>query len=178
MRRLEDEFGDRIQIHWRTYLLRPDARPDRDPDRFRQYTLGWQRPAQEEDAGHFQTWAGKGSPPSHSIPAHIVAKASRSISAAAGKKLHDSLLVSYFAQSRDISSHDVLTHLWADAGLSAETFPDLDDPDTIGTVRDEHADAIALGLTGVPAARFARNPAFVTGALPYAMYQRWVERHL
>ena len=28
MRRLEDEFGDRIRIHWHTYLLRPERTPE------------------------------------------------------------------------------------------------------------------------------------------------------
>ena len=178
MRRLEDEFGDRIRIHWHTYLLRPEPRGKRDPERFREYTRGWQRPAAEEDAGSFQTWSGQNPPPSHSIPPHIVAKAAEALAPIAARKLHDGLLAAYFTQSRDISSSDVLRELWSGAGLPDDKFPDLADPAAIEMVRKEHADAVALGLTGVPAARLAQNPAFVTGALPYAMYHRWVERHL
>jgi len=178
MRRLEREFGDQIHIHWRTYLLRPEPRSGRDSERFREYTRGWQRPAAEEDAGQFRTWTGDAPPPSHSIPAHIAAKAAETISSAGAKTLHDNLLSAYFSQSRDISSHEVLSDLWAQAGLPAETFPELNNPALIEAIQSEHAEALALGLTGVPAARLAKNPAFVTGALPYAMYRRWVERHL
>lgn len=178
MRRLEAEFGDRIQIHWHTYLLRPEPRGKRDPERFREYTRGWQRPAQEEDAGNFRTWTGENPPPSHSIPPHIVAKAAENVGPTQARKVHDGLLVAYFSQSRDISNPEVLQKIWSDAGLTDEQFPNLADPAAIKAIETEHADAVALGLTGVPAARLAKNPAFVTGALPYAMYHRWVERHL
>ena len=128
MRRLEEEFGDRIRIHWHTYLLRPEPRGQRDPERFREYTRGWQRPAAEEDAGSFQTWSGENPPPSHSIPPHIVAKAAEAIEPMQARALHDGLLDAYFSQSRDISNTEVLHELWLGAGLPAEKFPDLADP--------------------------------------------------
>ena len=178
MRRLEKEFGNQIQIDWRAYLLRPTPRSGQDPDRFRRYTEGWQRPASEEDAGQFQPWAGTDTPPSHSIPPHIVAKAAEATTLPEAKTLHDNLLKAYFTDSRDISSTAVLRQLWDVSGLPLIRFPDLQDPLAIASVAEEHRESLALGLTGVPAARLAQNPAFVTGALPYAMYQRWVKRHL
>ena len=107
-----------------------------------------------------------------------MAKAAETAGPTQARKVHDGLLVAYFSQSRDISNPEVLQKIWSDAGLTDEQFPNLADPAAIEVVQREHADAVALGLTGVPAARLAKNPAFVTGALPYAMYRRWVERHL
>lgn len=178
MRRLEAEFAGRIELEWRTYLLRPKKKEGRDAERFRRYTEGWQRPAAEEDAGTFQTWSGAEPPPTHSVPPHIVARAARGISTAAERRIHDRLLLAYFGESRDISSTRVLAGLWEEAGLAASDFPDLDSPEREAEIRTEHAESVELGLTGVPAARLRENPAFVTGALPYAMYRRWVERHL
>ena len=178
MRRLEAEFGGRIEIEWRAYLLRPVHKTGRDLERFRAYTEGWRVPAAEDDAGTFRTWKGNTPPPTHSLPAHIVAKAATALGPAAGRRMHDRLLAAYFAENRDISAAAGLQELWAELALPAAAFPDLDDPARVQTVQGEHAEAIALGLTGVPAARLRDNPAFVTGALPYAMYQRWVERHL
>ena len=57
MRRLEAEFAGRIELEWRTYLLRPVKKTGRDAERFRRYTEGWQRPAAEEDAGTFRPWS-------------------------------------------------------------------------------------------------------------------------
>jgi predicted DsbA family dithiol-disulfide isomerase len=178
MRRLEAEFGAQIEIDWRTYLLRPVRKEGRDPDRFRAYTQSWRIPAAEDDAGTFRTWEGAAPPPTHSTPAHIVAKAAAALGPDAGRRMHDRLLVAYFAENLDISATNNLRALWLELELPALAFPDLDDPERVQTVLDEHAEAVALGLTGVPAARLRDNPAFVTGALPYAMYQRWVERHL
>ena len=178
MRRLEKEFGDRIDLQWRAYLLRPTHREPRDLERFRSYTQGWRRPGEEEDAGIFQPWTGDSPPPTHSIPAHIAAKAAKELGHEQSRQLHDRLLRAYFAESRDISSAEVLQELWNKLDLPASTFPDIEDPAQQEVVLGEHRDAVELGLTGVPAARLADNPAFVTGALPYAMYQRWVERHL
>jgi predicted DsbA family dithiol-disulfide isomerase len=178
MRRLEAEFGAQIDIEWRTYLLRPLRKAGRNPERFRLYTEGWRVPAAEDDAGTFRAWQGGAPPPTHSVPAHVVAKAAAALGPVAGRKLHDRLLAAYFAENRDISAADELRELWLELDLPAAAFPEIDDPARVQAVLDEHAEAEALGLTGVPAAHLRNNPAFVTGALPYAMYQRWVERHL
>ena len=178
MRRLEAEFAGRIELEWRTYLLRPVKKTGRDAERFRRYTEGWQRPAAEEDAGTFRPWSGEEPPPTHSVPAHIVARTARELGEEQERRVHDRLLLAYFGESRDISNAEVLAELWAETGLAPDEFPDLEAPELEAEIRAEHAESVELGLTGVPAARLRDNPAFVTGALPYAMYRRWVERHL
>ena len=79
LRRLEGEFGDRVQLEWRTFLLRPYADSRRTLDEFRTYTRSWMRPAAEPDGGTFQVWTGDAGPPSHSVPPHLVAKAAATL---------------------------------------------------------------------------------------------------
>ena len=75
LRELQAEFGDALELRWKSFLLRPQPEPGRDLEKFRRYTEGWRRAAQEEPAAEFQVWSTDEGPPSHSVPAHLVAKA-------------------------------------------------------------------------------------------------------
>ena len=75
LRRIEEEFGDRVQIVWRSFLLRPGPVPGRTLEKFRAYTQSWLRPAADADGGTFRVWQTDAGPPSHSIPPHLAAKA-------------------------------------------------------------------------------------------------------
>lgn len=165
-----------VEIEWRSYLLRPSPGRGRDLSRFRGYTESWQRPAAEEDAGEFRTWASDEGPPSHSIPAHLSAKAAGRLGRESFRRFHDRLLRAYFAENRDISSESVLAELWADVGLPQAGFARREDPAILRQVLAEHEEAIACGATGVPSVRLADNDAVITGAMPLETYRRWVER--
>ena len=73
--RIEQEFAPDVRVEWRSYLLRPNPNRSLDAERFRSYTRSWRRPAAEPDSGSFREWSGEATPPSHSVPAHRVAKA-------------------------------------------------------------------------------------------------------
>jgi len=49
---LSRRFGDRIQIEWKAFLLRPVAK-ERDQEKFVAYTESWLRPASMEPAAEF-----------------------------------------------------------------------------------------------------------------------------
>lgn len=175
LHRLEDEEAD-VEIEWRSYLLRPRPGRQRDLDRFRAYTDSWQRPAAEDDAGSFRRWASDEGPPSHSVPAQLAAKAAGELGREPFRRLHDRLLRAYFVEHRDISSDPVLEELWIDAGLPERAFARRADPALLRRVLEEHEEALRCGATGVPSVRLAEGDAVITGALPFASYQRWVER--
>jgi predicted DsbA family dithiol-disulfide isomerase len=175
LHRLEDEEPD-VEIEWRSYLLRPRPGRQRDLDRFRAYTDSWQRPAAEDDAGSFQRWASDEGPPSHSVPAQLAAKAAGELGREPFRRLHDRLLRAYFVEHRDISSDPVLEELWIDAGLPERDFARREDPALLRRVLEEHEEALRCGATGVPSVRLAEGDTVITGALPFAAYQRWVER--
>lgn len=177
LRRLGDELSSDLEIVWRSYLLRPEPKA-RDAEKFRAYTQSWTRPGAEEDSGEFRPWTGDAPPPTHSVPAHLVAKAAAAIDTEAFHEMHDALLAAYFTHNRDISDESVLEAIWRERGLPADRFGHARSPEVLQEVLEDHAEAQSLGITGAPAARLEGNEAFLTGALPLAMYRRWIERQI
>jgi len=178
LERLADEYEGRIEIEWRSYLLRPEEKVGRDLDRFRKYTESWMRPGAESDAGPFRVWSSDEGPPTHSVPPHRVAKAAARVSPAAFSMMHIRLMTAYFAENRDISSFDVLRELWDGEGLPAEAFELANSDEIESLIFREFEEARRLGATGVPAMRRADNDAVIVGAHPESLYRRWIERSL
>ena len=180
--RLRADFGARLEIEYRAYLLRPRPRGPGDPDarheRFVAYTESWQRAAGEADAPVFRTWASAEGPPTHSVPAHLAAKAARRLGEDAFAAMHARLLRAYFEESRDISARATQLALWKELGLAAPGFDAVDDPALLRETLGEHDAALESGATGVPAAMLAGQDAVLVGALPYESYRRWIERNL
>jgi predicted DsbA family dithiol-disulfide isomerase len=174
--RLEQEHPGQVAFEWRSFLLRPWApREPRDLEKFRDYTRGWQRIAAEPEAPEFRPWTGD-SPPSHSVPAQVVAKAAQDLGDTAYRVLQRRLFPAYFAESRDISSEAVLREIWDECALPVGSFPSLDDPDLLARIHADHERARQEGATGVPAMRRAEDEQAIVGALPYEVLVRWVRR--
>jgi predicted DsbA family dithiol-disulfide isomerase len=182
---LEREYGDQIELEWRSYLLRPRPRAGLDDPqqraralaRFRGYSQGWKRPADEADAFPFQQpWRSDEGPPSHSVPAHLVAKAAARVGPDAFRAMHRALLDAYFTQHRDISDGDTLFALWRACGLPEGDFERRDDSELMREVLSQHSEAIEVGATGVPAAQLVGNDAVIIGAQPVELYRRWIDR--
>lgn len=176
--RLIDEFDGQVQVEWKSYLLRPVEKKGRDPEKFRRYTEGWKVPAAEPGAGAFRVWSSEDAPPSHSVPAHRVAKAAAMISNDAFRRMHERLMTAYFAENRDVSSEAVLRTLWDEVGLDGAAFERTRDPEIEARIRLDHEEAREWGANGVPAIRRIDNDAVLVGAHPEALYRRWIERSL
>lgn len=179
LRAVQEEFGERLEISWRSYLLRPQPAPGRrDLEKFRRYTQSWLRPAAEPDAAEFRPWSGDAGPPSHSVPPHLCARAAAQVGRAAFERVHDALLRAYFVDNRDVSSRATLLDLWDACGLAKADFDRVDDPDLLREVADDHNEAIERGMSGVPAVAMERIDAFITGAQPRESYRRWIQRRI
>lgn len=180
LRALEREYEGRIAFEWRSYLLRPNpsARTPEKLEKFRRYTESWLRPAGEAESGSFQVWQGDAGPPSHSVPAHLAAKAAERLGEDAFHRMHDRLLLAYFAENRDISHPEVLRALWEELELPAAGFDAVADPELRDEVLDQYNEAFEVGVTGVPAVQLVGNPAVVVGAHPSELYRRWIDRML
>jgi predicted DsbA family dithiol-disulfide isomerase len=176
LEQLRAEAGGALELEWRSFLLRPRPEPGRDLLKFVRYTQSWLRPAAEEDAPVFRVWESTEGPPSHSVPAHLAAKAAAALGPEAFAALHGRLLRAYFEESRDISAEGTLRALWAEAGLPEPAFAACGDARLLERTLAEHDEAVGLGITGVPAVRVAGTDAFVLGAQPMAVYRRWLER--
>jgi predicted DsbA family dithiol-disulfide isomerase len=179
---IEDEYAGSVEFEWRSYLLRPDRRTHQDADaaleKFRHYTESWLRPAAESDSGEFRVWSSAEGPPSHSIPAHLVSKASRRIGLDAFRAMHRRLLTAYFGENRDISRTETLRSLWDELGFPADSFEVAESSEVLEEVLSDHREALDHGATGVPAVRLEGNPAVIVGAHPIDLYRRWVDRSL
>jgi predicted DsbA family dithiol-disulfide isomerase len=178
LRKLEQEYSGAIEVDYKSYLLRPQPQPGRDLEKFRAYTQGWQRPASEPDSGTFRPWRGDAGPPSHSIPAHLVAKAAKKLGPEAFRALHERLLRAYFAENRDISDDATLERLWKDAGLDPADFAARQDPSLLQQVVAEHNEALERGISGVPTVLLEGQDVPITGAHPMDLYRRWLDRVL
>jgi predicted DsbA family dithiol-disulfide isomerase len=178
MQQLEREFGAALKVEWRAFLLRPVPEPGRTLERFRRYTQTWLRPAAEPGAPTFRPWASDEGPPSHSIPAHLVAKAAAALGPAAFAAIHARLLRAYFEESRDIADRATQVELWRDVGLADDALALADAPETRATVLREHQEALAAGVNGVPAVMMVGNDVPTMGAMPYETYRRWIARAL
>jgi len=177
LRALAPEYGDRLVITWRSFLLRP--RPERRTlDEFRAYTRSWLRPAAEEPTATFRVWSTEEGPPTHSVPPHLAAKAAAQFGPDAFTRMHDALLDAYFVQNRDVTREATLRALWSEVGLPDAAFDRLSDPAIADQVIAEHNDAVRSGITSVPAAMLAGSDAAIPGALPMDVYRRWIDRAL
>lgn len=173
---LEPQWGEPIEFEWRAYLLRPVAKPNRDLEKFRRYTEGWRRVAEDEPRAPFRVWEGDANPPTHSVPSHLTAKAALAVSPEAGARMRERLFRAYFAENRDISADATLRALWEQLDLPRSDFEKRLDPVLERAVFDEHQEAMDCGATGVPAVRLAEQEFVLTGAQPEALYKRWFER--
>jgi predicted DsbA family dithiol-disulfide isomerase len=178
MRRLQEQFGASLEIAWRSYLLRPRPDPGRSLEAFRAYTRSWRRPAADPDAPEFRVWEGEAGPPSHSVPPHVAAKAAASLGPEAFDRIHERLLRAYFAENRDVTEASTLREIWREAGLPDADFARTEDPAFLRSTLAEHEEALELGITGVPTVRLDGQPAFIIGAHPYELYERWIQRAL
>lgn len=176
--RLEEEFRGRVEIDWRPYLLRPTPRGPRDLERFRKYTESWLRPGAEADVDSFRVWSSNAPPPSHSLPAHQLARIAADTSPAAFRGVHAAIMRAYFWQNRDISSFDVLRSIWLDQGLPREAFERARASEVESAILAAFEAAREQGVTGVPAMRRIDNDSIIVGAHPEELYRRWIERSL
>ncbi|HEY8156264.1 MAG TPA: DsbA family protein [Myxococcota bacterium] len=175
---LEREFEGALVLNWKSFLLRPRPEPGRELEKFRRYTESWRRAAEEEPAARFRVWASEEGPPTHSVPAHLAAKAAAELGPEAFERMHAALLRAYFEESRDISRDVTLSALWREAGLPEEGLARSRDPELVRRVLAEHDEALDLGVGGVPAVRLAGADVAITGAQPIETYRRWIRKNL
>jgi predicted DsbA family dithiol-disulfide isomerase len=176
--RIEEEFGDSVDIEWRSFLLRPSPGEKRDLEKFVRYTQSWLRPGAEPDAPTFRVWQSSEGPPSHSVPPHLVAKTAASLGRAEFREIHGRLMRSYFEESRDITAAATLRAIWSEAGLPAAEFERSKDPAFAQATLRQHQEAVEHGVSGVPATGVAGSDLFIVGAHPLELYRRWIRRLL
>lgn len=177
LEQLAEAVGDKVDIEWRSFLLRPDPEP-RDPEKFAEYTKSWERPAGLEPAAGFNTpWSGDHAPPSHSMPSAVAGKVAATFGEEAARSYHQHLLDAYFVQNRTVSETDVLVEVAVEAGLDGAEFAKRFDEQwntLVHEVVEDHNTAINSGVSGVPAV-VVDGRYLIGGAVDVSEYERAIE---
>ena len=177
VRILEKEFGDRLELEWQSFLLRPHTE-SRPLEKFRKYTQSWLKVAEDQPAGNFRPWSTDEDPPSHSIPPHLIAKAAAELGNEAFEAIHEALLKAYFVENRDISNEATLRAIWEACGLDPVQIERSRKPEILKMVIDEHNEAKNYGASGAPAFRMSHHNVAIVGAHPVETLRRWINRIL
>ena len=173
---LREEFGDKLTLEWRSFLLRPHPKASRNLEKFKDYTKNSLHIAEDKPSGNFRVWATDERPPTHSIPPHLVAKAAAELGEEPFDVIHEALLRAYFTENRDISAESTLREIWNECGLNENEFKRWSNPKHLEATIDEHNEALNCGANGAPAFRLVHINAAIVGAQPVPVLSRWIKR--
>jgi predicted DsbA family dithiol-disulfide isomerase len=176
--KIENEFGAAVSVTWKSFLLRPSPR-ERSLERFRAYTESWQVPASQSDGGRFRVWSTDEAPPSHSIPPNVAVKAAAYVGGReAFDRYHLALMDAYFYENRNVTDRATLVRVAEGCDMDSQAFAAaLDEPALLHQVLEEHEEAVAAGISGVPTVVLDEQFA-IPGAQDMNFYRRLVEKRL
>jgi predicted DsbA family dithiol-disulfide isomerase len=174
---IEDEYGDEVEVVWKSFLLRPSPHP-RSLEEHREYTRSWLRPAEQPESGEFNVWATDHEPPSHSVPALVAGKAAASFGEEAFRAFHVGIMAAYFEENRTISDPGVILDVVEKSGISVEEFRERLERDR-STFEDEvfaeHTEAVSLGVTGIPSV-VVDDALLIPGAVGTDIYRQVIKK--
>jgi predicted DsbA family dithiol-disulfide isomerase len=171
------ELGERIEIDWRAFELRPEPTPTLDPDGEYLHRV-WKQsvyPMAEERGLTLRL------PPvqPYSRKAHEAAEFARQ--AGQFDFMHRALFRAFFEDGRDLASLDVLLDIGRAAGLQARDMRDaLESGRHAGKVLEDQRLAQEIGVSGVPALVISagRQAYLLSGAQPYEIVRDVIGRAL
>lgn len=173
LREIEEAYGSRVSLHWRTFPLIPTAQPDR---RVTQKTReGWARIGAQERRAAFVPPALDAPLPSSSIPALAAAKCAERQGGEPFQRFHARLFTALFRDHLDIARPDVLRTLVREAGLDLARF----DADFAGdayeaVLRDCAEGAAWFGVSGLPTV-ILNEKLSIPGAVPTERYRELID---
>ena len=163
LQRLQQQFGEQLEVVWRAFELRPDPKPTLDPDGEYLHST-WNRavyPMAEQRGMLLRL------PPVQ--PRSRLALEAAAFAESHGRfaAMHEALFRGFFAQGRDIGDLEVLCAIGREAGLDAGAMRQAlrEGRHTAGVLDDERL-AQALGVSGVPILFLRRADAPWEQALP------------
>jgi len=174
LRAVQQDYGDRLRMHWRTFPLIPDRQPGRRATEKTRESR--QRVGAEEPAARFVSPPIDTPLPSSSVPALTAAKCAERQGEAGFARLHESLFVAHFRDNLDISRYDVLCDLAARSGLDVERFrTDYASSEVYEAVLHDCAEGTGwFGVSAVPTVIFNEKLSLV-GAVPVERYRAMID---
>ena len=122
LRLLEEEYGDRVHMRFKGFLLRPHPQAGRKPGP--DHPERWAKIAENgADVGiQFGVYPADRDLPTHSLPGLEAAKCAALQGPEAFRRMDLRLMEAYFGEGRDISDRAVLLELAGESGLDVEKF--------------------------------------------------------
>ena len=173
LQEIEQAYGERVRVHWRTFPLIPGQQPDR---RVTEKTReGRQRVGAEEPRASFVAPDLDTPLPSSSIPALTAAKCAERQGAAAFARFHERLFTAHFRDNLDIGRLDVLRTLARETALDLTQFDADYEGDAYEAVLHDCADGAAwFGVSGLPTVVLNEKLSLV-GAVPTERYRLLID---
>jgi predicted DsbA family dithiol-disulfide isomerase len=171
---IQQAYGSRVRIHWRTLPLIPGEQPDR---RATEKTReGRRRVGAEEPRASFVAPALDTPLPSSSVPALTAAKCAERQGAACFARMHERLFVAHFRDNLDISRRDVLWTIARECGLDMPRFQaDYASDDVHKSVLHDCAEGAAwFGVSALPTVIFNEKLSLV-GAVSAERYRVMID---
>ena len=174
LRNVEQVYGDRVKVQWRTFPLIPDQRPGR---RATEKTgEGWQRAGSEEPRALFVPPAVGVELPASSLPALTAIKCAERQGRESFARLHERLFLAYFRDHLDIGRPDVLWDLARESGLDVTRLQrDFAAGEAYEAALHDYAEGTAwFGVSAVPTVIFNEKVSLV-GAVPEERYRAVID---
>jgi predicted DsbA family dithiol-disulfide isomerase len=171
---LEKEYGNKINISWKSYPLVRQEIPDR---LINPHSVDSRyRAALEEDKISFSPWNPDRPYPSSSMPALQGAKCAKLQGEEDFQKFHVALFKAFFVDGLNIGASDVLISIAKNTGLDIERFcSDLSrksfEKEILAEYEEGRAEYEGWGIPIVVVG--GRYP--ITGAVPIALYHRAID---
>ena len=173
LREIQEVYGDRVQLHWRTFPLIPGEQPDR---RVTEKTReGRQRVGAEEPRASFVPPEIDTPLPSSSVPALTAAKCAERQGVDAFERFHERLFTAHFRDNLDISRPAVLRRLIRETALDPARFEaDYAGEAYEAVLRDCAEGAAWFGVSGLPTVVLNEKLSLV-GAVPTDRYRLLID---
>ena len=181
LERIREELGERVEVEWRAFELRPDPVPTLDPDGEYLRTT-WNRavyPMAERRGMTLRL------PPVQPRSRRALEAAEFARRAGRFEEMHRALFRAFFEDGRDLDDLEVLLEVGSSAGLDPEGLrAALEEGRHTGKVIADRRLAHGIGISGVPAMLVGPGSApledaeIVVGAQPHELVRAAVERAL
>jgi predicted DsbA family dithiol-disulfide isomerase len=173
LRDIQQAYGDRVRVHWRTFPLIPGEQPDRRATET--IRRGRERVGAEEPRARFVAPEIDTPLPASSIPALTAAKCAERQGTGAFERFHDRLFTAHFGDNLDISRPDVLRRLARETGLDLGRFEtDYAGEAYEAVLRDCAEGAAWFGVSGLPTVILNEKLSLV-GAVPTERYHLLID---
>lgn len=181
LERIREEFGERVEVDWRAFELRPDPVPTLDPDGEYLHTT-WNRavyPMAEQRGMTLRL------PPVQPRSRRALEAAEFAREIGRFDAMHNALFRAFFEDGHDLNDLEVLLEVGDSVGLDREELRGaLEEGRFTAKVLQDEQLAQELGVSGVPAmlvgpgSAALRDAEMVMGAQPYERVRAVVERAL